>query len=202
MRHTPTVSRGRSRWIWLIALAAVIVIPVAWYLISPLFLSKTVQEEFPMSAGAELPEGMTQQQAETEMMAASKVTNPATDVMPGGAPIAVVRGSFGEVDRVHKGEGNATVYRIGDRLVLRLDPFTVTNGPDLYVYLSGHAVPRSSEQLHQNGALELGRLKGNIGSQNYDLPADVNLSAFKSAVIYCRRFRVIFSTAELVPSSK
>jgi hypothetical protein len=113
-----------------------------------------------------------------------------------------VQGRFGVVDAIHKGEGTAAILRLADRTrVLRLDDFRVTNGPDLYVYLSGHPAPRSSAELHMDGAFEVARLKGNIGSQTYDLPADLDLSGFRSAVIYCRRFTTVFSTAELLPGA-
>jgi hypothetical protein len=51
----------------------------------------------------------------------------------------------------------------------------------------------------QNGErfVSLGKLKGNIGSQNYELPDDLNLSRFKSAVVWCKRFAVGFGVAGL-----
>jgi hypothetical protein len=103
------------------------------------------------------------------------------------------------VDGIHKGEGTASILRLpGGRRVLRLeDDFRVTNGPDLYVYLSGTPAPRSSDQLHASGAFEVGYLKGNLGGQNYELPADLDLSGFRSIVVYCRRFTTVFSTSEL-----
>ena len=58
-------------------------------------------------------------------------------------------------------------------------------------------MPRSSAQLHEQGAFEVARLKGNVGDQNYALPADLDLSTYRSVVIYCKRFGVVFSTAEL-----
>jgi hypothetical protein len=192
-------NRGRRPWVWVLVAAAIIALPVLWYLGSPLFLNRTVNEQFPMSVGATIPEGMTRQQAEDTMLEASKVSSTATEPMPAGeaAATALARGAFTEVDAVHKAKGTATLYRLGQEVLLRLDPFESTNGPDLYVYLSGHPVPRSSAQLHEGGALEVARLKGNIGSQNYSLPANVDLSTYKSVVIYCRRFHVVFSTAEL-----
>ncbi len=123
---------------------------------------------------------------------------PTTARAQGTQPALLASGKFGAVDGVHKGQGSARVFRLSDgQRILRLEEFKVTNGPDLYVYLSGHAAPRNSGQLHEGGALEVGRLKGNIGNQNYALPADVDLSKFKSVVIYCKQFSVIFSTAEL-----
>ncbi len=123
---------------------------------------------------------------------------PMTASAQGTQPVLLASGQFGAVDGIHKGQGNARVFRLSDgQRILRLEEFKVTNGPDLYVYLSGHAAPRSSGQLHEGGALEIGRLKGNIGNQNYALPADVDLSKFKSVVIYCKKFSIVFSTAEL-----
>ncbi len=108
-------------------------------------------------------------------------------------------GTFGVVDGIHKGEGTAGFVQLADgQRVLRLeDDFRVTNGPDLYVYLSGSAAPRTSAELHETGAFEVAQLKGNVGGQNYQLPDNLDLSKFRSVVIYCRRFTTVFSTAEL-----
>ncbi len=115
-------------------------------------------------------------------------------------PVFLATGQFGVIDGLHRGEGKALIVMLPDgQRFLRFEDFKVTNGPDLYVYLSGHAAPRDKVQLHQGAAFEVGRLKGNIGDQNYALPAEVDLSKFKSVAIYCKRFSVIFSTAELVP---
>ncbi len=114
-------------------------------------------------------------------------------------PVLIAKGQFGGVDGFHKGEGKALVFKLPDgQRIVRLEDFKVTNGPDLFVYLSGHPAPRNGGQLHEKAAFEVARLKGNIGNQNYPLPADVDLSKFKSAVIYCKQFSVIFSTAELM----
>ncbi len=123
-----------------------------------------------------------------------------TEVRPQSTqPVLLANGQFGAVDGFHKGEGTASVFRLPDgKLVLRLEDFKVTNGPDLYVFLSGHPAPRNAGQVHEGGALEVARLKGNIGNQNYALPANVDLSKFKSVVIYCKQFSVVFSTAKLV----
>jgi electron transfer DM13 len=128
---------------------------------------------------------------------------------PAGAPIVgtaqaaqavrLASGQFGGwIDAIHRAEGHASVYRLSDgSRVLRLENFKSTNGPNLYVYLSGDASPRNSAQLHENGDFEVGRLKGNIGNQNYTLPSGVDLSKFKSVVIYCKQFHVVFGSAEL-----
>jgi hypothetical protein len=109
-----------------------------------------------------------------------------------------LRGMFGEIDAIHKGQGTVTIVESADgAAVMRFEDFQVTNGPDLYVYLSGHPAPRTSAELHQVDAYEVATLKGNVGAQNYTLPADLDLSRFKSVVIYCKRFTTVFSTAAL-----
>jgi hypothetical protein len=122
---------------------------------------------------------------------------PAATAAPVG-PVALSSGSFTRVDAIHAAEGTATIYRLEDgKLVLRLENFKSTNGPDLFVGLSGHPMPRSKSEVHDQGYVQIAPLKGNQGNQNYELPADIDLSAFKSVVIYCRAFNVVFSTAEL-----
>lgn len=112
--------------------------------------------------------------------------------------VTIAAGTFTGADAAHRGEGAALLIRLTDgRRFLRFENFRVTNGPDLYVYLSAHAAPRNSAQLHEGGGHEVAFLKGNQGNQNYELPAGLDLAKFKSAVIYCKRFSVIFATAEL-----
>jgi hypothetical protein len=114
-------------------------------------------------------------------------------------PVALASGSFTFIDNLHWAEGTATIYSLADGShVLRLEPFTAQNGPDLFVGLSGHPMPRSSAEAHDSGYVELERLKANQGNQNYAIPAALDLSAFRSVVIYCKAFSVVFSTAELV----
>lgn len=113
-------------------------------------------------------------------------------------PFALSSGGFTKVDDSHWATGQAVIYMLPDgQRVLRLENFKAAAGPDLYVHLSGHASPRSSGELHGDGDIELSQLKGNIGEQNYVLPAELDLADFKSVVIYCKQFSVVFSTAEL-----
>lgn len=112
----------------------------------------------------------------------------------------LVRGTFTDADSFHKGSGLARVVRDGAERVLRLEEFRVTNGPDLYVYLAAHPQPRSRGDVDE-GFVNLGRLKGNIGAQSYSIPAGVDLARYRSGVIYCRAFHVVFSTATLAPGN-
>ena len=75
----------------------------------------------------------------------------------------------------------------------------VTNGPDL----QGAAGPvrrnphESGTNLHAGGYTHLAKLKGNIGNQNYEIPADIDVADLGSVIIYCMPFKVIFSVAPL-----
>ncbi len=110
-------------------------------------------------------------------------------------PTVLVMGSFIDIDPIHGAEGSATIYELpdGDR-VLRFEDFRSKNGPDLHVYLSTEA-PTSTFAGLGADEIHLGALKGNVGNQNYDIPADVDLSEYRSVVIYCVPFHVVFSTA-------
>lgn len=201
----------RRVW-WVVAALVIAGAPIAWYLGSPLFINKTVnepfptiaqtsEETFPMSKNAVVPEGMTQQQVEEVMMRASKVDSAAAEPMPQGIPptTVVARGAFVATDRFHQGEGLAAVHHSGRDLVLRLDPFKVTNGPDLYVILTKQPAPKMRADVEQ-GYAEVAKLKGNLGSQNYVLSRGVRLGDYHAVVIYCKKFHVVFSTATLQPT--
>ena len=111
---------------------------------------------------------------------------------------AVAMGSFKDADSFHRGSGTATIYRTPDGSeVLRLEDLNVTNGPALHVVLSTHPDPERSQQVKQEGYVDLGDLKGNRGNQNYPIPAGVDTSIHKSVVIYCYPFAVVFSVATL-----
>ncbi len=201
----------RREW-WIVAVLVVVGGPIAWYLGSPLFINKTVdepfpsttttrREAFPMSKEAAVPEGMTRQQVEDTMMKASKVNTSTADPMPGGTTpaIVIIRGTLVAADSFHKGEGSAAIYRVGQELVLRLDQFKVTNGPDLYVILTKQPSPRTRADI-ERGYIEVAKLKGNLGGQNYVLPQGVHVDDYRAVVIYCKMFHVVFSTATLQAS--
>jgi hypothetical protein len=106
-------------------------------------------------------------------------------------------GRFRDNDMLHRGTGDAMVYRRADgSLLLRLDNFRVTAGPDLYVYLTRHAAPENSKDV-KKGFVTVARLKANAGTQDYDIPAGTSLAEFGSVVVYCQLFGVLFSAAPL-----
>ena len=108
-------------------------------------------------------------------------------------------GNFRDADSFHRGSGKAIIYEAPDGShLLRLEDLNVTNGPRLHVLLAVHDDPMRVSEIKDNGYHDLGRLKGNIGNQNYPVPADVDVNAQMSVIIYCKPFSVIFSVAPLM----
>lgn len=141
-----------------------------------------------------------QAEVETAVMEAAAIVMTDKEMeeeMPAAADewIAAAAGQFVDADAFHQGSGDATIYQQGGQSVLRLENFEVTNGPDLHVLLSTSPNPTSSGDIGEY--IDLGQLKGNQGSQNYEIPADIDLSQYNSVVIYCMPFHVVFSTATL-----
>lgn len=109
----------------------------------------------------------------------------------------VSRGTFIELDAVHKGSGSVRVVKTGDTAVLEMgDDFTVSNGPDLFVYMSPNANAAKDNNL--GDFVSLDKLKAENGKQTYQLPKDY--AKFKSVVIWCRAFSVPFTGANLNPA--
>jgi len=108
----------------------------------------------------------------------------------------VLTGSFH--DGAHKGAGAATIHQLAeDKRVLRLTNFETSNGPDVHVYLVAAEDATDNETVTRSGFIDLGSLKGNIGDQNYDVPAGTDLGKYRAVTIWCRRFSVNFATAPL-----
>ena len=193
---------------------------LAYDLGSPLFINKTVEEEFPFAHSAVVPQEMALEEVEEIMVGMAKVNMSVQEAMPesmmrspaptptatpapaptqsAAEPLKLKSGSFADQDSSHKGSGQAIIYRGADGShLLRLENLNVTNGPDLHVLLSPHPNPDNRDEVMEPGYFSLGPLKGNRGNQNYAIPDDVNLAAQESVIIYCMPFHVIFSVATL-----
>ncbi len=208
-----------------IGLGAVVVLvglAAAWYLISPLFFDNSVDEAFPLdlptvqeaanmsatdietavnsamsSVDSLTDDEMVQVEERLLDLAAQMPDSEMDEAMPAAnEPIILSQGQFEDADAFHQGEGSATIYTLADGSnLLRFEAFNVTNGPDLHVILSTNPNPTGRDDIGEY--VDLGSLKGNVGNQNYEIPADVDLSLYQSIVIYCQPFHVVFSTATL-----
>ena len=99
----------------------------------------------------------------------------------------------------HETKGTATVFQLADgKKTLRLTNFATSNGPDVHVYLVAATDAKDDDSVTKAGFVDLGTMKGNIGDQNYELPADADLAKYRAVTIWCKRFSVNFGTAPLM----
>lgn len=118
---------------------------------------------------------------------------------PASLPVKVAEGTIHGV--AHETKGSASIYKLPDgKQVLRFSGFETSNGPDVQVYLVAAADANDNETVTKAGFIRIADLKGNMGDQNYDLPANVDLSKYRAVTIWCRRFGVNFATAPLAPA--
>lgn len=108
-------------------------------------------------------------------------------------PMTVTTGGFVGID--HSAIGTATIYEQDGEFVLRFEDDTdIQNGPDLFVWLlasddyTGGVPPEY---------LDLGMIKGNVGGQNYQLPAEYDPDTHRVVLVWCKRFSVPFAAAPL-----
>ncbi|MGI9262232.1 MAG: DM13 domain-containing protein [Woeseiaceae bacterium] len=193
------------------AFVLLIILGAGWFFVSPLFIDQTVDEEFDFvldTGGIDIDMVMSmpadkQQSMMNEIMdaAANAPDTSAVEEMPSDAPAVLARGKFVDADAVHKGSGTATLYRLpNNRQIVRFEDFRTTNGPALVVYLAKHASPSQASDVTDGGFISLGKLKGNVGNQNYVIPDNIDVAEYGSVVIWCELFGVLFSPASLSAS--
>jgi Electron transfer DM13 len=122
------------------------------------------------------------------------------DTDRGNAPVAT--GTFihaNPSDPVHWGRGKVSVY---ERAVFLEPDFEVGPGPVFHVLLVPKASIRSSSEVTQQMFVDLGGLRAFKGSQRYAIPAGVNLKDYPSVVIWCERFSVLISPADLAAAAR
>jgi hypothetical protein len=166
----------------LAALLGVAIFVFAYFEPQKLFIDDRVHEALPTVAGEPENGGSTAGEGRARADRRSRIE-------------VLARGTFQSYE--HSTSGGAEVLRLADgSRYLRLTSFVTSNGPDVRVYLS--AAPAGGDgDAFDDEYVELGELKGNIGSQNYAIPADLGLRRFESAVIWCKRFSVPFGAAPL-----
>jgi hypothetical protein len=157
--------------------AGLVVAAIAWYAFRPelLFINKSVSESFP----------------------ASSVSASTRD--SGNHAKELALGQF--KGYAHETQGDAKIYEIGGKRVLRLTDFKTSNGPDVHVYLVAAPDAMDDATVKNAGFIDLGPMKGNMGDQNYDVPANADLAKYQAVTIWCARFNVNFGTAPLTANN-
>lgn len=182
----------------MVALLIAVVGGLALYWFAPwnLFVDRRVDEALP-GASAEVP------------ATGSTVTDPAVSVpidpaapslkLDSDGPATLAQGGFTSLE--HTTTGTALVLELEDGTrYLRLEDLVTSNGPDLRVILTDQPHSDDWHVWDDGEVVDLGPLKGNIGSSNYEIPRGLDLGDLETAVIWCRRFSVGFAVAPLGPS--
>ena len=195
-----------KRFRWPIIGVAVAVAVVAFLAFRPdkLFVDDAVDESLAeaftaTTAQANQPETTTSSTIVVETTQGAQASTTSTTVPPSttstapAGPVVVTSGDFYGID--HSAEGTAAIYEQDGNSVLRFEDDTdIQNGPDLYVWV----LPSAD---YEGGApseyLDLGKIKGNVGGQNYALPAAFDPNLHRSVLVWCLRFGVPFAAAPL-----
>ena len=182
-------------WLGLVGLSSLVVAwrwrPLALPVLGTAFVTATAAGGYLLYASS-VDKVVNEQVAVAESPPSSA---PTTGDEPGAPPaptanVALARGAFTSGE--HETSGTATVIRLAKGgSVLTLTAFETSPGPDLRVYL----VTGGPDDL--GDVVDLGGLKGNKGSQQYDVPASVDPKRHRTVVIWCRAFSVAFGSARL-----
>lgn len=196
---------------------AAIAIPVGTYTISPLFINTEINEPLPLLADKEstadfvifmamtgdqkrnAAKNMTVEEKDMIMKMAAEQDTAINETMTNAIVINQNReenknllvGNFrGVNDGIHNAEGKVKILALSDgSQILRLEDFKSTNGPDVHLYLS--------TDKQASDFIDLGRLKANIGNQNYQIPINADFNKYKYVLIWCQPFSVLFGSAQL-----
>jgi len=185
----------------IIAAAVVIILPIAWYLVSPLFRVIERDEASPLGEAPFTREQeqqpvvrdrmdsmdvQTRAEFERQVMESSKDVKEMAESMPPAARL-VAQGEF--KPRAHDVAGRALLIEKGGQEILRFEDFETINGPDLRIYLAS--------DLGVDDAVELGPIRATRGSVNYELPAGTDVTRYNKVLVWCYTFSILFSYAEL-----
>lgn len=174
---------------------------LAFYLISPLFVRANFgYDGWPtlgyMPTRTPRPATATLLPTEMETPQPLVVESDISTLLEGEGALLLAQGDFYAV--AHQGRGTANIYQVSEGgLVLRLEDFEVEDGPDLHVYLTTQDPVENISGSDLPDGFDLGVLKNLVGDQNYEVPEDLDLTRYRSVVIWCVPFQVPFIAAPL-----
>lgn len=104
-------------------------------------------------------------------------------------------------DSIHWANGTGAVYRAGGTSILRLDDtFAAGPGPNYWIYLNTKPVGDEDTFLADSGRVRIAPLKSFTGSQNFVLPAGLDVTQFQTVTIWCETFSAYIGSAPLPKS--
>jgi len=187
---------------------AVIAIAIVTYTISPLFINTTIDEPAPdtrtnigfdefmnlsQDERATIGKDMTLEEKDNIMRVFAQENATINDEMtiPENQTNDMLTGNLIDAgDGFHMASGQVKILQIPDGTqILRFENLDVTNGPDLYVYLA--------TDITAKDFVSLGRLKANMGNQNYPIPENTDFEKYNTVLVWCQAFSTLFGSSKL-----
>ncbi|MCG8419759.1 MAG: DM13 domain-containing protein [Proteobacteria bacterium] len=94
--------------------------------------------------------------------------------------------------------GSWKIVREGDKRFLVISgDFRTKNGPDLKVFLSPRALGDVTSRNATRDSRLVSRLPRHKGAQRIEIPAGVDLAQYKTVLIHCKKYSVLFTASAL-----
>ena len=169
-----------------IIVAAIIIVAIGWYLISPVFTEVELEEESPLTMKDNFDSMSSEEKAEfQEAVEQSEQGKTMSETM--GEAQVLSEGEF--KPRAHEVEGKALLIESDGKKILRFEDYDTINGPNLHIYLS--------TDLGIEDSIDLGKIKATKGNINYELDPSIDIEKYDKVLVWCVPFRVLFHYAEI-----
>lgn len=123
-------------------------------------------------------------------------TSPAPTATYKVAQVNLPSGTF--VKKKKSIKGNYSVVQENGQTIIRFsNDFKTKNGPDLKIFLSPQTIQAVNGKSATAGSVQLGVLKSTNGTQDYVVPAGVNLADFNSVLVHCEAYSVLWGGGAL-----
>ena len=177
----------------LISVGVLVVLTIAYWLLSPFWRNVTLNEGLPSSTNTttvkdnlSVMDADTKVDFEKQTMEMKNKTMEKSDAMPISQLVVIGRADM--MARAHEVKGVALLVESGNETFLRFENLKTINGPDLRIYLSSG--------LNTDDVVDLVPIRATEGNVNYIIPPGTDLGKYKNAMIWCRAFGVLFSYAQ------
>ncbi|MCT4617636.1 MAG: DM13 domain-containing protein [Candidatus Gracilibacteria bacterium] len=192
----------------LIIIGIIIILPIAWYLISPIFIVIERDDKLPFSTNNNenivdnnSPEILEDVVDKIENNNISEDNTDKENIEEENKVVEEIEKKEEKVPEIitsHKGDfiaaehevkGEAKLILSGEDAVIRFENFDTINGPDLFIYLGA--------DLKAKDFIDLGKIKGTKGNINYTVDSNIDFDKYKYVMVWCKPFSALFSYAEL-----
>ncbi|MEM1270937.1 MAG: DM13 domain-containing protein [Bacteroidota bacterium] len=183
----------------LLSIAVIAWLAFGFFGVQALFVDNVVDEDVPASISNLIDQDPAAPATPVQDSTGMAVADPSEP-----EEVLLGRGAFVQGDNTYTIAGDVFLSRTGGQTTLTFTDFEVTNGPDLFVYAVKTATTENTTvkaTVGNDEFIDLGMLKGNIGTQNYVLEREFDPSEYQVITIWCKRFGRNFGSASLSVAS-